>query len=201
LIDAERRYFQKPTGPPPRLSYLFSDILGLAMDNMTFKRYGLVTVKNTAKHQYSRLRHDPYIEAEAHITYIKGIPLVTAEYALEAGSRPPVSPNLGNAGNARLGHMTELIIGDNGRKCIRIFQHMRAGTNNAHVSKEHINKLRDLIETCIAKELSDRGDTGIILDSLLAIRQVIHIHSAELITPEDLSEKSNPLLPEEYRAF
>src|SRR3569833_2864905 len=123
-----------------QLCYLFGNILTLSMDKMTFQRHWFVTVENAAENQYSSLNHDLYIEPEAHIADIIGVPLIAAEDALKAGGRPPVSPDLGDTGDARLGHMTKLIIVYSGGKSIRIFQHMRTRAYNAHMSKEHINK-------------------------------------------------------------
>jgi len=78
---------------------------------------------------------------------------------------------------------------------------MRPGTNNAHVSEEHIEKLRKLVETGISQEFTYPGNPWIILASLLVVRLVVDIHGTELITPKDLAQKTYSFLLEQNRTF
>ena len=66
--------------------------------------------------------------------------------------------------------------------------------HDAHMPQEYVYKLRDLIDTCIPKELSYTRDTRIVPNGLVGVGSIILMHRAKLITPESPAEETNAFL-------
>lgn len=104
----------------------------------------------------------PHIEQLEHLAIAVG-----PSGLIALGNLPPT-------GDTRL-HAQELIA------CIpelvRLLYRYRSGTDNRELTSQYIDKLRQLIERCLAKNLTHSGNTRIIVDLLLAfpLRQLLWI--------------------------
>jgi hypothetical protein len=78
---------------------------------------------------------------------------------------------------------------------------MRSWTDNAHIPQQHIDKLREFINTRIAKKLAYAGDTRVVTDCLPGIGAIVKMHGPKLITPKGPAEKPDALLFEKNRTF
>src|SRR5262245_38025681 len=76
---------------------------------------------------------------------------------------------------------------------------MRAGAYDAHMARQYIQELRDLVQVGVPKKPSHPGYPGIIVGSLFRISLGIHIHCPEFQAGKRLSKEAYPFLNEENR--
>src|SRR5690606_36002811 len=82
-----------------------------------------------------------------------------------------------------------------------MFQHMRPGPYDRHISNQHIEKLGNFVKACFSQEPAHRSDPRIVLGGLLHIGLAVDVHSAELVTPETLVIPARAELFKENRSL
>ena len=78
---------------------------------------------------------------------------------------------------------------------------MRTRSNNAHVTFQHIEELRELIKVRLSHKLTERELPRIMLCCLHLVGIGIHMHRAELIAHKRFTIKSCSQLLEEHRSL
>ena len=78
--------------------------------------------------------------------------------------------------------------------------HVRTGSYEAHIAKEHINQLRQLIDIVLAHPIAKRIFARVVLGSLFCVCLGVYVHTAEFVTKELLAVPAATLLTEKYRA-
>src|ERR1700746_1527718 len=76
----------------------------------------------------------------------------------------------------------------------------RSRANNAHVSIQHIDKLRKFIQAHFSEELSERRDPAVARLRVLSVRRIIALdmHSPKLQHLESFPVQTDALLRKEY---
>ena len=107
--------------------------------------------------------------------------------------------HLSQSGNAGFGEVTDAVVIDESAEVDIVVHEMGTRTDHAHLSFEHVEELRNLIETGFPEEVSAREDAGITFLSLKAGR-VVQMHGAKFVDFEDLAIPTSALLTIEQGA-
>jgi hypothetical protein len=78
--------------------------------------------------------------------------------------------------------------------------HVRARPDNAHIARQHIEKLRQLIDIRSAQKISDAGNACVVFSGLPAVGFGVYDHGPEFYARKTFAETAHPSLPEKYRS-
>lgn len=124
----------------------------------------------------------------------------TAFHVLQLLGLAAVAGNLAPAGDAGFHEVTDHVFVDQFGVFFRMLQHVRTGTDDAHVAQQYVDELRHFVQVCLAHDVAPFGLARVVLGGLQGIRFGIHLHAAELDDVEFLVVQSVTLLPEEEGA-
>lgn len=96
--------------------------------------------------------------------------------------------------------MPDHILVHNLRIIVGMLHHVRPGTHQTHLPFEHIDELRELVQTGLAQDATDTGHPHVIFGGLLGIGILVGLHAPEFETVERLIVLARALLREEYGA-
>ena len=84
---------------------------------------------------------------------------------------------------------------------LRVVQHVRTWTDDAHVTSEHIEELRELVDVGLAHEVAEGELPWVVLGGLRRVGILVDVHGAELIAIERLAVQTRASLLEEQRSW
>ena len=145
--------------------------------------------------------HDAQVEPETGIADIEGIPLEPPEDLVKGLGGPAVAFDLGKTRDTGLHDTAKLIRIQYPGEVGAILIHMRTGPYNAHMTRQDIEELRQLVQVTMTEKAAHPGDPGVVVGSLLGIGFGIDAHSPELETGEGTSQETHPRLHEEDGSF
>ena len=93
--------------------------------------------------------------------------------------------------------MTHHILIYYGRIFLCMQEHMRARTYDTHITFQHIEELRELVDVGLAHKIAERKLARIILCGLNLIGISVDVHRSEFVAHEWLAIKSSASLHEE----
>src|SRR6476620_1726634 len=95
---------------------------------------------------------------------------------------------------ARFYHVAKFISIHHLRKTTAVSMHMRPWTNQAHLSFQHINKLREFIQIRSSQYSANPGNTPVVFFRMLGMTILIHKHGSELQAPKTFSPAADSFL-------
>ena len=128
---------------------------------------------------------DVILDPLLHLPQLLGLPAETAHL------RP--------AGDTRLDQMAHHILVDQPAVVLRMLKHMRTRPHHRHVTLEHIDELRQLVDARAAQKFAQPRLSGIVFGSLESIGLSVDTHRAELPAEEILTAVARTHLLEKHR--
>lgn len=98
--------------------------------------------------------------------------------------------------DARFGEMAHHVLVNDGTIYLSVMQHVRSWTYDAHVSLQHVDELRKLIDVGLSHEVAKGELARIVLGGLHQVGILVDVHGAELQTLESLAVQSRSCLTE-----
>lgn len=145
----------------------------------------------------SRLKNNAQVKTHAPMLDIPYISVDTPLHLPKLFGLAPEATHLGNPRDSRLTEQTYGILTNETTIKFCMAKHMRAGTDNAHVSFQHIEELRQLINIGTSHEITKLEFSWVVLGSLNSVRILVDMHGAELNDLKRLPVYACPLLTEE----
>src|SRR5690242_5851806 len=144
---------------------------------------------------------NPQVEPEAPVLDVPKVTIDPLFHQLELGGLSAEAVDLRPTGQARLHMLTKGVVGDEFGVPVVMGNGMRPRTDQRHVSSQHIDELRQLVDARGAQDATDASDAGIVFAGLLDHAAVFeHVHGAKLEDRELARVKSLPALTEDDRS-
>ena len=122
---------------------------------------------------------DRQIQTKRPMLDVKDVRLYTVRQICRVTNFPAQAHNLSQTSDPRLDQMTEMISLHDPGKIGIVFRKMRTRADNAHVSDQHINELRKLIDTGFPHKFTKFKYARILLRRLLRLTAMSNVHGTE----------------------
>lgn len=121
-----------------------------------------------------------------------------ALHLLESLGLAAVAGDLAPAGDAGLDVVPDHVFVDQVGVFLGMLDHVGPRAHHAHLSEQHVDELRELVDAGVAQYLTPAGDACVVARGLEAVGLGIDLHAAELQAGELLAVESRALLAEEH---
>src|SRR5690606_12143561 len=144
---------------------------------------------------------NPAIEEDRPVVDVVQVVLRTAVDLLEGRGFAAEAVHLGPTGDTGLDALAVGVLGELMAELVIVHQRMRAGTDEAHFTAQHVDQLRQLVDGGAPGKGSDSGDAGVAGADLRHLAAGLgDRHRAEFPDVEGLAVEAATLLTVEDRA-
>ena len=150
--------------------------------------------------RFKRHPHNAYVEPDRPVLDVPDVSLDALFHLPEFLGLSTITRNLCPSRDARFGEMTYHVLVDDGTIYLSVMQHVRSWTYDAHVSPQHVDELRKLIDVGLSHEVAKGELARIVLGGLHQVGILVDVHGAELQTLESLAVQSRSCLTEKDRS-
>lgn len=146
------------------------------------------------------LYSQPDIQPETPVLHVKQIKARSAADVLGPLDFPPVTLDLCQSGDARLHIAPAAVEFVEFLEFALVLNHVRPGTDDAHLSAQHVEKLGKLVDAETSQPTTAGVDAVILGRRLPRLVIIVHSHAAEFENLEDFAIFSHAVLTEKERA-
>ena len=143
---------------------------------------------------------DTQVEPQAPVLDVPDVALHTSLHLPKLAGLTTEARHLRPAGDARLDEMAYHILLDELIVLLSMSQHVRSWPHNTHIAYKDVPELRQLIDVCLAHEITERELARVVLSGLQTVGITIYMHGAELVAIEITPIESRATLSEEHGA-
>ena len=116
------------------------------------------------------------------------------------GGIPAKPVHLRPAGHARTDLVLDHVLWHTGLEPLHIVGNLRARTDQAHISLQHVQKLRQLIQRKLPHPCTEMGPARITVGTPRRILFLVDIHGAKFVHEKPFLALSHPFLSENHRS-
>ena len=143
--------------------------------------------------------YDPQIQSYVPMLHIPDVALNALFHLPELFGLATTSGDLCPSGDAGLAEVPYHVFVNQLAVHLGMCEHVRTGTDQTHVTNEHIEELWQFVNVIFPNEVAEGELARVVLGGLLAVGVLVDVHRAELIAPECLAVEPGTLLTEEHR--